>query len=379
MVKHRDLIAFLEELAPPDLSESWDNSGLQVGDPQGELRGVLLCLDLSPAVFREASRLGANFILTHHPLLFSSLKSVRVDRFPGCLLREALVEGTTVYAAHTNLDAAFGGVSDALADLFGLEQRRVLAAGSRQSVYKLVTFLPPAALRPVAAALFAAGAGVIGNYSHCAFASPGTGSLRPEVGSRPWSGQPEQLNYVTEQRLEVRVPENKLAAVVAALRRSHPYEEPAYDLYPLADSGAAAGCGRIGELPEPRELPRLVAEIKEKLGLAAVRLIGAGEGGGQAEREKIRRLAVCGGSGFSLYSPAVAAGADLFLTGDLKYHDARHVEATGVPVVDAGHFATERPVLPVVGDKIRAFLARQGVQTIGVEVFAAEKDPFVTW
>ncbi len=368
---HGDLIAYLEERIPLALSEEWDNCGLQAGSRKTLLQGVLCALEPSAAVLEEARQRGADFIFTHHPLFFKPLQRLDLDRFPGSLLRSALAAGVTIYSAHTNFDKVAGGVNDELARRLGLCDCRPLAPYSRR-LYKLVTFVPPEDLGPLEEALFAAGAGRLGRgrYRECAFRSPGRGSFFPESGSRPSKGEIGRRNLVEEIRFETVCEGPLVGRVVAALHRAHPYEVPAYDLIPLVVEDESQGLGRVGELKAEMTLDAFVELVREELGASGLRLVGGGS------RTRIRRVALCGGSGFSFYRQAAAAGADIYLTGDLKYHEAREVlDGSGIPLLDAGHFATERPAVEAAAGLCREFAAQAGLE-LPVFTAAGEEEPW---
>ena len=373
MISQQNFISYIEERIPLSYSEEWDNCGLQVGDPNQPLQGIMLCLDATADVVRAAREKGANFIFAHHPLLFTPLRTIRVDRYPADVVRAALVNEVSIYAAHTNLDVVSGGVNDVLAKRLGLENCEVLSRTGEIALYKLAVFVPAASRDAVANALFEAGAGTIDHYSCCSFSVPGTGTFCPSTAAAPFCGVVGEMNEVDEFRLEVRVAKNCLGPVVKALMDVHPYETPAFDLYPLENAGRTVGLGRVGELPDALDLPAVVELVKEKLSISRVRVAG-GE-----KRKKIKRLALCGGSGFSLYQAAVEADADLFLTGDLKYHDARLVEATGLPVIDAGHFATEAPVLETLRDEFCCYLHSHDGSRAAVHIYEQETDPLQGW
>jgi dinuclear metal center YbgI/SA1388 family protein len=371
-ITHGDLIDFLAARISPNLAEEWDNCGLQVGSRCSLLRGVICCLDVTSAVVAEAKHLGADFILSHHPLLFRPLRNLSLDSFPGSLIKEMVQAGITLYTAHTNLDKVPGGVSDRLAEQLGLAVRQPLMPEVRK-VFKLVTFVPPAALSRVEEALFSAGAGVLGKgaYRECAFRISGEGSFFPEEGSSPRVGEVGRRNLVPEIRFETVCEDRVLSRVLSALEQTHPYEVPAYDLYRMELKRSDCGLGRIGELEDALELESFIALVRERLGGVTVRLIGG------KLQDRVKRVALCGGSGFSLYSAAVTAGADLYLTGDVKYHEAREiVDGGGIPLLDAGHFATERPVVEVCSAMCRDFLVDQGLQ-LPVVSAQAECDPWI--
>ena len=379
MISQRDFISFVEERIPLAYSEDWDNCGLQLGDSNWPLKGILLCLDVTEEVVSTAREKGANFIFAHHPLLFTPLSNIRVDQYPAAVVRAALVEEISIYSAHTNLDVVPGGVNDVLSGLLGLRNCKVLSRTGEIAAYKLAVFVPADSREEVADAMFAAGAGKIDHYSSCSFSIPGTGTFCPASEAVPYYGSVGEFNEVDEFKLEVRVEETQLGSVINALMDVHPYETPAFDIYPLKNGGLSLGLGRVGELPDGLNLAAVVDLIKEKLSLSQVRVVGAGARVDGENTTPVKRLALCGGSGFSLYRDAVDAGADLFLTGDLKYHDARLVEMTGLPVVDAGHFATEVPILKTLKDEFCLYLHHHNGKQVEVHIYEQETDPFQGW
>ncbi|MCD6533115.1 MAG: Nif3-like dinuclear metal center hexameric protein [Deltaproteobacteria bacterium] len=371
-INHGSLIDFLQTRIPFDLSESWDNCGLQAGSRRWPLQGVLCCLDFSCGVIAEAQDVGANFIFSHHPLFFKPLQRLDLDVFPGNLLHQALRAGITLYSAHTNLDSVAGGVNDHLAQLLGVTGCLPLTPHFRK-LYKLVTFVPSAEVDRVGDALFAAGAGRLGEgrYSECSFRSAGVGSFHPAPGAAPKVGEIGRKNLVDEIRFETVLDQDCLASVLEGLQQAHPYEVPAYDLYPMQFSDKECGSGRIGELENDMSLKEFADLVKLRLGTASLRLIG-----GEPER-RVKKIALCGGSGFSFYKEAQAAGADLFITGDIKYHEAREViDQDGIPILDAGHFATERPVLEGCAAWCREFLSACKT-SIPVTISHSEREPWV--
>ena len=362
------IAAIVEELAPLELAEPWDNPGWQLGDPRAPVEKVLLCLDVGREVVKEAGQKGAQLILTHHPLFFKGMKSLRVDTPQGALAAELLRLGIGVYAAHTNLDRARLGVSDALAKILGLESTEVLVP-AEERYYKLVVFVPVEHVEAVREALGAAGAGWIGNYSHCTFGVEGTGTFLPLEGTSPYIGRQGVLERVREVRLETVVPSALVEKAVRAMLEVHPYEEVAYDLYPLANRfKPSLGLGRVGVLPEAVPLRNFAGRVREALGLGAVRWAGE-------EGRPVRRVAVCGGAGGELWKEALAARADVLVTGDVSYHTARDMLAAGLAFVDAGHFGTERAVLPLLKELLARALEERGL-AVDLLLSEGEKDPF---
>ncbi|MCA3749080.1 MAG: Nif3-like dinuclear metal center hexameric protein [Rubrobacter sp.] len=333
----RQIIEAVERLAPPELAEEWDNCGLQVGDPSSGVSRVLVALTPLPEVFDEAEREGADFLLLHHPLLFRPVRSLDTSGYPGDLVARAVRAGITVYAAHTSYDAAPGGVSEALAGALGLEgPLEVLSP--RGALRKLVVFVPEEHADVVAEALAREGAGVIGDYTHCTFRAPGTGTFLGGESTSPRVGERGRLERVAEVRLETVVPAHLARRAAAAARSAHPYEEVALDLYPVEGHPQGCGYGRVGRLPEPLSPEELRDRVSDALG-APARLV-AGEGAG-----RIERVAILGGSGGGFVREAAAAGAGAYVTGDLDYHDALLAESLGLAAVDAGHAPTELPAL----------------------------------
>ena len=333
----REITAAVERLAPPALAEGWDNSGLQVGDLAAGASRVLVALTPLPEVFDEAEETGADFLLLHHPLIFSPLRSVNTGSYPGDFVARAISGNLTVYAAHTTYDAAPDGVSAALAAAVGL-RGPLEVVSPRGALRKLVVFVPTEDAEAVSEALAGAGAGRIGDYTRCTFRSPGTGTFLPGEGSDPYLGERGRLERVDEIRLETVVPAHLVRAAVDAATAAHPYEEVALDVYPVEGIPEGCGYGRVGTLPEPLSPEELDSNISHSLGFPA-RLVSEGN------RGSIRRVAVLGGSGGSFILEAASSGADAYVTGDLDYHDALLAESLGLAAVDAGHAATELPSL----------------------------------
>ena len=344
MAKARDVIAAVERLAPPSLAEGWDNCGLQVGDPAAGIRRILVALTPLPEVFDEAEETGADFLLFHHPLIFTPLKSVDTSSYPGDLISRAVQSGLTVYTAHTSYDAAPDGVSVALARALALNGS-LKTISPRGALRKLAVFVPVENAEAVAGALSEAGAGRIGDYTQVTFRTPGTGTFLPGEGSDPYLGERDRLERVDEVRLETVVPAHLARSAVDAATAAHPYEEVALDIYPVEGSPEGCGYGRIGTLPEPLTPEELGAQVSRSLGFPA-RLVSEGD------RGSIRRVAVLGGSGGSFIPEVAASGADAYVTGDLDYHDALLAESLGLATIDAGHAATELPSLRPLADRL---------------------------
>ena len=328
----------LEAWAPPGSAQSYDNVGLQVGDARRPVRRALLALDLTPEVIDEAEAKEATLIITHHPLLFQPLKSLTTGGFVSSLALRLAEAGIALYAAHTNLDAAPGGVSFALAEQLGLEDVGFLG-GLDDARRKLATFVPEDHAEAVRAALAEAGAGRIGDYEACAFATEGTGHFRPGAAASPHAGTAGgDVETVQEVKLEVEVDTWDLGRVLGALRAAHPYEEVAYDVYPVEQHTTRAGLGALGRLPRPEPLAAFLQRVATRLGADSLRY--AGDAGATVEQ-----VAVCGGAGSDFTSQALRAGADAYVTADVTYHEFFRVLAPDGPprmaLIDAGHYETE--------------------------------------
>lgn len=347
------LMDLMNELAPPHLALGDDPVGLQIGNPGDEVRNIMTVLDVDKETVTEAIKGDANVIISHHPLIFSPLQSINVNQPGGALIREIIQNNMNVFAAHTNLDVAPGGVNDILAGLFELQGTEILEVTGYDSLLKLVAFVPEGFEDRVRDAISDAGAGWIGNYSHCTFQSAGTGTFLPREGTNPFIGKKGELEKVKEFRLETVLPLSVKKPVINALMESHPYEEVAYDLYPLEIEGLPVGLGRTGTLKEPLSLDRFVERCKGILKTDTVHALGDKD-------LQVRTVALCGGSGGSLIKMAAQRGADVLLSGDFKYHDINLAGSLGLVLIDAGHYRTEYPVVPWLAGYLRDKLQALG-------------------
>jgi dinuclear metal center YbgI/SA1388 family protein len=338
LVRVAQIAEAVEWIAPPSLAEEWDNCGLQVADPAAEANRILVALTPLPEVFDEAEETGADFLLFHHPLIFSPLKAIDITSYPGDLVARAIRNGLSIYAAHTSYDAAPEGVSVALAGALGLRgPLRVISP--RGALRKLVIFIPEENVDAVAQALAEAGAGVIGDYTECTFRTQGEGTFRGGEHTDPYLGEKGRLEKIEEIRLETIIPAHAVRRAVDAVTAAHPYEEVALDVYPVEGYPEGCGYGRMGTLPEPLSAEELREHVSDSLGFLA-RLAADPQQG-----RLIERVAVLGGSGGSFIPEVAAAGAHAYVTGDVDYHDALLAEPLGLTVIDAGHAATELPSL----------------------------------
>ncbi|BCN84319.1 Nif3-like dinuclear metal center hexameric protein [Prescottella equi] len=334
-----DVIGALETAYPPALAESWDSVGLVAGDPADEVRKVVVAVDATAAVVDEALASGAQLLLVHHPLLLRGVDTVGAHTPKGALLHRLIRGGCALYSAHTNADRADPGVSDALAGALGLVATRPLVPIPDTTTDKWVVMVPTTDTVRVREALFAAGAGELGDYRECSWTVTGDGQFRPLPGAAPTLGVVGEVETVREDRVEVIAPRRSRARILAALRAAHPYEEPAFDVFETADFTGSRGLGRIGELPEPQTLREFTARVAAALPRTEWGVRAAGD-----PDRVLRTVAVCGGSGDSLLDTVSGLGADVYVTADLRHHPAdEHLRRGGPALVDVAHWASEQP------------------------------------
>ena len=333
IMKIKEIVSALERFAPLPLQDGFDNAGLQIGLTDAEATGALLCLDVTEAVLDEAIASGCNLIISHHPLIFKGYKSITgKDYVERCILK-AIKNDIVIYSAHTNLDNAPGGVNFKIAEKIGLKNVRILDP-KESSLIKLVTFVPSAQAEEVRNALFTAGCGCIGNYDSCSYNTEGEGTFRAQEGSHPFCGTVGELHHETEVRIETILPEYKKGEVIRALLSKHPYEEPAYDLYPLHNSWAQVGSGIVGELEEPESELEFLKRIKKIFEVGCLKH-------NKLTGRLIQKVSLCGGAGAFLIPQAVRNGADVFITGEIKYHDYFGRE-TDILLAEIGHYESEQ-------------------------------------
>ncbi len=344
-MKIRDAMEALERIAPKRFAFAFDRVGLQVGDPAAELRRGVVSMDRSFGAVGFAAEKDAQLLVCHHPLIFEPIGAVLQTSHVGRTILELAHNGIAFAAAHTNWDSARGGINDALAELLGLTDVRDFGSAAETTSLKLVVFCPPDAIDKVIDAATEAGAGMIGNYSRCAFTSPGTGTFLGNASSRPTVGQAGRIESADEVRIEMVLPEERARAVERAILRVHPYEEPAFDFFRLATL-AEQPAGRVGSLP-------LAMSLREVVALSNVRLETASWAWGEPGR-KIKRLAVVGGAADGEWRNAREAGADALLTGEVKQHVGLEAAEEGFAIVAAGHYATEHPGSVVLRNRLAA-------------------------
>ncbi|GEA89188.1 Nif3-like dinuclear metal center hexameric protein [Cellulomonas cellasea] len=376
-----EVVRLLERRYPPATAESWDAVGLVTGDPRQPVRKVLLAVDPVAAVVDEAVAWGADLVLVHHPLLLRPVTSVAATTFKGALVHRLVRSGVALHVAHTNADAAPGGVAEALAGAVGLVDQVPLVAQPVEALDKHVVFVPVADAERLVDALAAAGAGAIGEYSRCAWRTTGEGTFTPSEHADPAIGRRGEVTTVVEARVEMVAPRRLRRAVTAAMRAAHPYEEVAFDVLELAREDGPTGLGRVGRLPAPTTLRGLAELVAQVLPATAQGVRFAGDPDGRVER-----VAVLGGSGDSLFDAVRAAGVDAYLTADLRHHPASELReraefeaAPGTPatpyLVDVAHFASEWPWLEHAAADLRADALAAGA-TVETRVSTLRTDPW---
>jgi len=331
-----DISAFLDRFAPKELAAEWDNVGLLLGEGAAEVRRLLTCLTVTAAVVSEAVEERADLIATHHPILFRGTKRLSTETAEGRLLWPLARAGISVYSPHTAFDNTAGGINDLLAKRLGLSDVVPLRRRDVERKCKVVVFVPDADLGKVSNAMFAEGAGVIGQYEQCSFRIAGTGTFFGTEATNPTVGAKGRREDVSEWRLEVVCPEALLASAISAMRQAHSYEEPAFDVYPLKPLPSGSGEGRVGTLTAPTTLRDLAQTAKRELKAGAIQVVGD-------PNRPIRRVAIACGAAGEYLTDAVRARADVFLTGEMRFHELLRAEAEGIALLLPGHYATERP------------------------------------
>ncbi|MCM3089335.1 Nif3-like dinuclear metal center hexameric protein [Bhargavaea ginsengi] len=349
-----DIIRLMEEWAPKKMAYDWDPIGLQIGRPDAFAEKVLITLDVTEDVILEAADAGAGLVIAHHPVLFRPMKSVRTDTPQGRIVELCLRHGISVYAAHTNLDVAPGGVNDMLAERLGLSDISVLEETYREPLFKLSVFTPHDSVEKVRKALGDAGAGAIGDYTHCSYELEGTGRFTPAAGADPYIGSVGKEEEVAETKIEVVLTGSIRGRVEQAMIEAHPYEEPAYDFFILDQRMEEYGIGRVGSLPETMNLDAFAEYTKKQMAVPALRVV---DGGGR----DIRTVAVLGGSGGKYVDAALQKKADVLVTGDIDFHTAQDAANLGLSIVDPGHHI-ERIMVGGVRERLETDAEKAGIK-----------------
>ncbi|MDH6246039.1 Nif3-like dinuclear metal center hexameric protein [Mycobacterium sp. OTB74] len=363
----REVISVLDDAYPPALAHDWDSVGLVCGDPAETVDSVTIAVDATADVVASVPERG--LLVAHHPLLLRGVDTVAANTAKGALLHSLIRRGSALFTAHTNADAAAPGVSDALADALGLHVEDVLdPAAAGADLDKWVVFVPSSDARAVREALFSAGGGQIGDYSHCSWTTSGVGQFLPHEGAAPTIGEVGAVKQVAEERVEVIAPAQLRAAVLAAMRAAHPYEEPAFDVLTLAALPSGVGIGRICSLAEPESLSAFASRVLRGLPATSWGVRASGD-----PDVVVSRVAVCGGAGDSLLGAASRAGVDAYVTADLRHHPAdEHRRASSVALVDVAHWASEFPWCEQAAGVLRA----QFGDALPVRVSQIRTDPW---
>jgi dinuclear metal center YbgI/SA1388 family protein len=341
-----DILHYLEVVAPLHFAEDWDNVGLLLGERGRLVERIITCLTVTPESAAEAIDEGAGLIVSHHPVLFRPVQRLTDSDPEGRMLLGLIRAGVAVYSPHTAYDNAPGGINDLLAEKLGLTQVRPLRQQGAGDDCKLVVFVPEGDLGKVSDAMFSAGAGRIGQYRECSFRTTGTGTFFGLDSTNPSIGQKGRREEVGEWRLEVVCPTDRVDSVVAAMRRVHSYEEPAFDVYPLRSKARTSGSGRIGVLAAPVTLHELGGRVKKALSAAQIQVVG------DSDRD-VRTVAIACGAAGEFRTDSVRAKADVFLTGEMRFHDYLAAEANGLALLLPGHYATEHPGVERLAERLQ--------------------------
>jgi dinuclear metal center YbgI/SA1388 family protein len=366
-MKVKDIVETIEKIVPLKLAQDWDNVGLLIGDTQKNVKNILLTIDITGDVLAEAKRLKTDLIISYHPVIWDGLKKITAAG-PTGIVYELIRAGIAVFSIHTALDSAIGGVNDCLAEIIGIHNGRPIGdyVDSPAGVhYKLVVFIPAKAAAKVSNAVFAAGAGAIGNYSNCGFQSKGEGTFLPLKNAKPAIGKKGRIEVVNEIKFESIVPAEKLDDCVAAMKKAHPYEMPAYDVIKLYNNSQNKfGLGRIGRLEKPTRLNNIITKIKKATGAKAIGIIGR-------EDRLVKTAAVCAGACGKIINSVIAAKADLYLTGELKHHRALAAQEAGLTCICLSHTVSERFILK----KLAKQLQKQ-IRQVTIKISKKDADPF---
>jgi dinuclear metal center YbgI/SA1388 family protein len=367
----RDIMKVMQAIAPPCLAEEWDNAGLQIGEKDWTVKKIWIALDPLKEVVEAACKNGIDLLITHHPMIFKPLQSVDLSTTAGSIINMAICNHMAIFSAHTNLDKAKGGINDILADIIGLNNLTVLNKPVETEKFKLVIYVPVEHEKRVFEALLESGEGRIGNYTCCTFRNHGKGTFKPGSGSKPFTGKIGEISHTDESRIELVVEKDKLKQLIDNIRKYHPYETLAYDIYPLfvSEAESSEGLGRIGETNGKVSLLSLAKNIKDKFGLKHIKIAGSPD-------LTIGKIAVCSGSGSNLMEDFLASDAEVYISGDLAYHDARTAEAAGRGLIDIGHFASEHIVVKNLAEKLGNILTEAGFD-VGIKACDMEADPFM--
>ena len=356
-MKIKEITNFLENLAPLSSQENYDNSGLLVGAPDDEITGVLISLDCIEATVQEAIDKSCNLIISHHPIIFGGLKKLNGKNYVERTVIKAIQNKIALYAIHTNLDNYKLGVNHKMATLLNLQNTRILAPVSNK-LMKINAFVPEENKESVLKAMYNAGAGHIGNYSECSFSSDGFGTYLPNEEANPYKGVQHILSKEKEWKIEVILPIHAQQKVISALKNAHPYEEVAYEIYSITNQNQDEGAGRIGDLENAMEEREFLKLLKKTFNCDIIRHTAL-------QNKPIKKIALCGGSGSFLLKEAKQLGADIFITGDFKYHEFFDAD-NEIIIADIGHFESEQFTTNLLGELITKKMPKFAVHLTGI-------------
>ena len=363
-MKLNDLIKQIEKKYPLSLAYDWDNVGLLVGDFESEIKKVLVTLEANENVIDEAIENNVDLIVTHHPFIFKKINKINTRDLKGRLIHKLIKNDIALYSMHTNFDIAFDGLNDYFMEIMGFKNTKILDVTNSQTLYKLAVYVPKTHELVLRDALGEAGAGYIGNYSHCTFNTPGIGTFKPDENTNPFIGTVGQIEEVEEVKIETIVPQSILQKTIDKMLKAHPYEEVAYDIYKLENKGESVGLGRYASLDVQTNLQALCEKIKLKLNMNHIRVVGD-------LNTKIKKVAVVTGAGSDMVRLAKSKNCDVIITGDVKYHEAQDALDMGMTIVDCGHFDTE----DIFKDVMKRFLdSIEGIEIIRSEI---NLNPFI--
>jgi len=366
-MKVSEIAKKIQDIVPLQLAQEWDNVGLLIGDTEQQVGKILMTVDITAEVFEEAARYQADMILSYHPIIWEGLKKI-TNRQPKAVVYDIVRSGIAVFSVHTALDVVIGGVNDGLAEMIGIKDSEPLGDyvdDPHGPLYKLVVFIPAESFTDVTRAIFAAGAGRMDNYNDCGFSAEGIGTFKPLAGSKPAKGQRGKLAQVSEKRFETIVPGDRLRQVTGAMKEAHPYEVPAFDVFRMADVHKQYGLGRIGKLDEPVEIGAIIDRIKRGTGAESVGIIGR-------DQRKVEKAAVCAGSCGKIVDSAIAKGAQLYVTGELKHHQALAAQEADVTCLCLTHSVSERFILKKFAKQLQSNLDR-----VEIKISEKDHDPFI--
>ncbi len=364
-----DIIKAMESIAPSNLAQEWDNVGLQVGRKNWTVKKIWVSLDPTLDVVTNACQNDVDLLITHHPLIFKPLRSIDFDTSTGTIIRMAGQRKMAIFASHTNLDIVAKGLNDVLAEAIGLKKLKVLGKPVEEENIKLVIYVPEDYEKKILDAILQTRAGNIGEYTACTFRNKGEATFRPGSMATPFIGNSGEISGANEIRIETVVHKDDVSDVIEFIRSHHPYETMAYDAYPLLTNKDRNGIGRFGELDEKIDLKSLALKIKEKLQLKYVKISGN-------HKLAVKKIAVCTGSGSDMMKYFISSGAEVYISGDLKYHDAKDAQTNNLGIIDIGHFASEHLMVDVIVKRLGRILSDAGMN-IEVEAYRLEEDPFV--